>query len=406
MTRSPGGSSFLSMGEYKAKTESLFPILTAPPETSCQGDSPADSNRLRGIARLAAQGDAAGEGHCVEFRTLPVRSILNSSVSRRGLWFAKSINPYRGCEFACRYCYARYTHEFMEMKDPADFERKIYMKENAAWLLQQEIRHLRAGEEVALGTATDPYQPVERKAKITRSLLEVFATQSGLRFGIVTKSTLIERDIDLLRRIADKNDLVIHITITTPDAKLARILEPRAPRPDLRFQTVQRLRQAGLRTGILCSPLLPGITDNARALDSMARRAKAVDASFFAASPLFLKPCSKGTFLTFIHEHFPQLDSSYAQRYADAAFVSKAYQKRITDLVLAITKKHGLNRRFTDALLTRDAGSETGSSSEDQRLPVQAELWPSINNEKRALEKRGPSSVAAEKVAQRVMMTS
>jgi DNA repair photolyase len=374
------------MGEYKAKTSGLFPILQEPPTTQAAG------GRLCGIARLATLGDAAGEGHEVEFRTLPVRSLLNSSVSRRGLWFAKSINPYRGCEFGCRYCYARYTHEFMEMKDPLDFERKIFIKENAAWLLRQELSHLRPGEEIALGTATDPYQPIERRARVTRGILEVFAEKKGVRLGIVTKSTLIERDIDLLVRIAKENELVLHLTITTPDARLARILEPRAPRPDLRFRTVRRLRDAGLRTGILCSPLLPGITDDARSLEAMAKRARAANASFFAAQPLFLKPCSKGTFLAFVHENFPQLEASYAKRYSEAAFVSKAYQKRMSDLVAAVTRKYGLARRFTDALLTRDAGA----NSEASDIPVQGELWPA------SPVKREPSTVRP----QRVMMTS
>jgi DNA repair photolyase len=383
------------MGEHKAKIEPLFPIFSNGPG---QGTS---SQQLSGIARLAAQGSAVGDGHLVEFRTLPVRSLLNSSVSRRGLWFAKSINPYRGCEFGCKYCYARYTHEFMEMKDPQDFERKIYVKENAAWLLEQEIKRLRPGEEIALGTATDPYQPIEKRAGVTRSILEVLAKRSGLRLGIVTKSTLIERDIDLLQGIARRNELALHITITTSDTRLARILEPRAPRPDLRFRTVRRLRAAGLRTGILCSPLMPGITDNIRALDVMARKAKAADASFFAAAPLFLKPCSKRTFLTFIHEHFPELDLSYAKRYAEDAFVSRAYQKRMRDLVEAVTRKYRLGRRFTDALLTRDAGLEAISSPGDgdsQNVPVQGELWPADA----APEKLGPASLGT----QRVMMTS
>jgi DNA repair photolyase len=387
------------MSEEKANTQSLFSILDNSSGSVVETGGPCMKTAapLRGIARLAAQGSDAGEGHLIEFRTLPVKSILNTSVSRRGLWFAKSINPYRGCEFGCKYCYARYTHEFMEMKDPLEFERKIFIKENAAWLLEQEMKRLPAGFEVALGTATDPYQPVERRARVTRSILEVFAKQSGVRFGIVSKSTLIERDIDLLQRIARRNELVIHLTITTSDAKLARILEPRAPRPDLRFRTLRRLREAGLRAGVLCSPLMPGITDNALALDGVARRAKAADASFFAASPLFLKPCSKGTFLDFVHEHFPALDASYARRYADAAFVSKAYQKRVSDMVQAVIRKHGLARRFSDTLLTRDTGSETSASGEEGNQPVQIELWPSA-----VAERRGPEATRP----QRVMMTS
>ena len=357
------------MSEEKANTRSLFPILSNEPGTSTK----------TGIARLADCGASAGEGHLVEFRTLPVRSLLNNSVSRRGMWFAKSINPYRGCEFGCRYCYARYTHEFMDMKDPADFERKIYIKQNGAWLLRQEIRSLRPGEEIALGTATDPWQPVERRARVTRSILEVLAEYRGLHIGVVTKSTLIERDIDLLQRIAERSDLTLHITITTPNADLARILEPRAPGPDLRFRTVRRLRQARLRTGILCSPLMPGITDNAEALDAMCRLASEAGANFLAAQPLFLKPCSKSTFLAFVHDHFPELEANYAQRYETEAFVSRAYQKRISDLVAAVTRKYGLSRRF----------SGTPNPALRPRLePDQREFWPT------APERREPSSAA------------
>ena len=247
---------------------SLFPILPQQPT---------------GIARMAAVAEHADDGHLIEFKALDVRSILNKSVSKRLRWLAYSINPYRGCEFGCKYCYARYTHEFMAPKDSAlreaepaaaaiaarrsisatrsPFERMIFLKQNAAWLLEQELKKIDPAMEIALGTATDPYQPIERRARITRSLLEVFARKSGYRLGIVTKSRLIERDIDLLQEIARNNTLVVHLTITTPDAKLARLLEPRAPRPDLRFQTVKRLREAGIVAGIFGSPLLPGITD-------------------------------------------------------------------------------------------------------------------------------------------------
>ncbi len=178
--------------------QTLFPILPQLPT---------------GLARMAAEATHHADGHNIEFRTLEVRSILNKSVSRRQLSLAYSINPYRGCEFACRYCYARYTHEFLQPSPvptaPGEtqpwataFEREIYLKEHAAWLLEQELKKIDPTQEIALGTATDPYQPIERTARITRSLLEVFARQSGLRLGIVTKSKLIERDIDLLTEIA------------------------------------------------------------------------------------------------------------------------------------------------------------------------------------------------------------
>ena len=367
------------MSEEKAKIPSLFNILPAEDRPL---DSLSTAGPLKGIARLAASGDHAVEGHLVEFRTLPVRSLLNRSISRRGLPFRWSINPYRGCEFGCRYCYARYTHEFMELRDPADFEHRIYIKQSAVWLLRQELRSVKPGEPIAIGTATDPYQPIEKRALVTRSILEVFAGERGLSLGIVTKSTLIERDIDLLRQIARHNELTLHITITTHDARLARILEPRAPRPDLRFRTVRRLRDAGLRTGIMCSPLMPGITDDVRSLDTMARKAREADAGFFVASPLFLKPCSKSTFLTFVHEHFPQLDGVYAKRY-EQAFVSRAYQKRVGDLVAAVRRKY----RF-------GVSSRSGDRQVEDPHPQQS-LWP---------EPSPPRP--AQPAPQRVMMTS
>jgi DNA repair photolyase len=245
------------------------------------------------------------------------------------------------------------------------FEREIYIKQHAAWLLRQELGQVRTGESIGLGTATDPYQPVERTAKVTRSLLEVLAERKGLTLGIVTKATLIERDMDLLVRIAERNRLSVCLTITTPDAGLARILEPRAPRPDLRFQTVERLRAAGLRVGILCSPLMPGITDTPRALEAMARRAKKAGACFFAAQPLFLKPCSKGVFLRFVREHFPALEPMYAARYGDRAYVSKAYRERVAALVKAVVKKHGLEARF----------EERAAKAAEAAGEVQGELW-------------------------------
>ena len=308
---------------------------------------------LVGIARMAEGSQQLSLGHDVRYHSLAVRSILNKSISKRRLSFSRSINPYRGCEFACRYCYARYTHEFMELKDPADFERKIFVKQNAAWLLKQELREMRPDEEIALGTATDPYQPIERREGVTRSLLEVLAQCRHRRIGIVTKSTLIGRDIDLLQQIALQNTLVVHITITTTDTDLARLLEPRAPRPDLRFETVRRLRAAGICTGVLCSPLLPGLTDYTGALDQVAAAAKRADASFLCAQPLFLKPCSKTTYLAFIQENFPKLEHLYRQRFEDEAFVSKAYAQRIRIMVRGVCERHGLAERSGDALLTR-----------------------------------------------------
>src|SRR5438046_3373095 len=146
--------------------------------------------RLIGIAKLAAEGEAVDEGHNVEYITLENRSVLARCNSPR-VPFTWTVNPYRGCEFACKYCYARYTHEFMELRDGLDFERKIFVKQQAAWLLRRDLKRVKRGESIAIGTATDPYQPAEKRAEITRSVLEELALHRGLDIGIVTKSNLV-----------------------------------------------------------------------------------------------------------------------------------------------------------------------------------------------------------------------
>src|SRR5437667_739581 len=275
---------------------------------------PDSGPRLVGIARLAFHGESVRQGHEVEYFTLPVRSLLNRCTGSR-MPFTWTINPYRGCEFACKYCYARYTHEFMEMRDGIEFEQKIYAKEHAAELLRQELRRVKPGEDTAIGTATDPYQPIERKLEITRAILQEFARHSGLELGIVTKSALVVRDVDLLTEISRRNGISVNFTVTTTDAELARILEPRAPRPDLRLDALRKLRDAGIRAGVICAPVLPGITDSPRQLEAVVRAAAEAKASHIYANPLFLKPCSAAVFLPFLNEHFPQLVADYELRF-------------------------------------------------------------------------------------------
>src|SRR5262249_51289382 len=176
-----------------------------------------DKPRLVGIARLASEGESLREGHEVEYFTLETKSLLNRCVSKRQMPFDWTINPYRGCEFGCRYCYARYTHEFMEMRDGMEFEQKIYVKQHAAIRLRQELRRVKPGESIALGTATDPYQPAERCYEVTRGILEEFARHGGFELGIVTKSNLVVRDLELLKQVGKVNRLSVHVTITTLD---------------------------------------------------------------------------------------------------------------------------------------------------------------------------------------------
>jgi DNA repair photolyase len=302
---------------------------------------PESGPRLVGIARLATQGESVRQGHEVEYFTLPVRSVLNRCTGTR-MPFTWTINPYRGCEFACKYCYARYTHEFMEMRDGVDFEQKIYAKQHAADLLRQELRKVKPGEDIALGTATDPYQPIEKKLEITRAILQEISRHSGLEVGIVTKSAMVTRDIDVLREVATNNRISVSFTVTTVDAELARILEPRAPRPDLRLESLKKLREAGIRAGVICAPVLPGITDGPKQLEAVVKAAAEAKATHIYANPLFLKPCSAAVFMPFLKEHFPDLVTEYERRFNDKAFLPAAYRRRISELFGKLRAKYAI----------------------------------------------------------------
>ncbi len=308
--------------------------------------SDADSHpRLIGIARLAADADSLREGHNVEYFTLGTRSLLSRVVSARKLPFTWAINPYRGCEFACKYCYARYTHEFMELRDGADFEQKIFVKQRAAAILRSELKKVKRGEEIAIGTATDPYQAAERRFEVTRAILEELAQHSGLEIGVVTKSNLVTRDAEILRRIGEHNRIFVNVTVTTVDADLARKLEPRAPRPDLRLEAVRQLNLAGVDAGVICAPVLPEITDRTRDLEALVQAAAAAGAKYIFANPLFLKPCSAAIFMPFIEQHFPALAENYRKRYDDRAFLPKGYGERLSKLMAALRRKHGIGNQ-------------------------------------------------------------
>ena len=301
--------------------------------------------KLVGIARLASEGESLRLGHEVEYFTLPVRSLLNRCTGVR-MPFTWTINPYRGCEFACKYCYARYTHEFMELRDGVDFEQKIFVKQHAADLLRQELRQVKAGEEIAIGTATDAYQPAERRFEVTRAILEELARHRGLEIGIVTKSNLVLRDIEVLQQIAANNRLYVNITITTLKTELARILEPRAPRPDLRMEAVQKLNQAGISAGVSCAPLMPGITDSPRDLEALVRATAEAGGKHIFANPLFLKPCSAAVFLPFLEKEFPQLVETYRKRYKHGAFLPASYGKPLSQLMARLRKKYGIRSDY------------------------------------------------------------
>lgn len=295
---------------------------------------------------LARRGETA-------YMELPCRSLLNRCTSER-MPFEWTINPYRGCEFGCGYCYARYTHEFMGMEDTRLFETRIYAKQDAARALERDLSRAacRSGS-IALGTATDPYQPAERRMKVTQSLLEVFARKEGLRLSITTKGTLVTRDIDLLRAVSERNDLTVNMTITTLSRRLARLLEPRAPRPGKRLEAVRELSEAGLRTGVFIMPVIPGITDAPASLDALVGAAARAGASRVAHQVLFLRDSARREFFPLVQRAYPRLAPHLRRGYRADVYYSADYRARVDQLMRTLRRKHGLSRR--EEATARDA---------------------------------------------------
>ena len=337
----------------KPVTPSLFPDprdgqpaetegVPTPPRGLCpSGDA---TTPMSGIARLAASSPLVDEKRQTEYYLLPVKSLLNRCTSDR-VPFPWTVNPYRGCEFGCRYCYARYTHEYMEL-EPEEFERKIYVKENSGLLAARELvsPSLR-GQHIAIGTATDPYQPAEEQFGATRAVLEEMAKRDGLSLSIITKSNRVVRDADVIRRISERSEISVNLSVTTLNQQLARRLEPRAPRPDLRLAAVTKLREAGISAGVFVMPVLPGITDRESDLDALARAARDAGAQWLAASVLFLMPSSLKVFLPFLDQEFPRLAKRYREWYTRNAYAPEEYRKRISAQFYALRAKYGLGSR-------------------------------------------------------------
>jgi DNA repair photolyase len=312
---------------------------------------------LVGIARLAAKSFPAETRRTSverpEYFVLPVKSILNRCDSRR-VPFEWTINPYRGCEFGCHYCYARYTHEYMEL-DGGDFDKKIYVKKDAAELLKWDVLHKYSyasqasggihPDHIGIGTATDPYQPAEREYGVTRACLEELAKREGLSISVITKSNQIVRDIDVFKRIAERSALSLNITITTLRPRLARLLEPRAPRPDLRVAAVKQLRDAGLSVGVSASPLIPGITDRDGELEAVAAAVRDAGAQWFFSGVLFLMPSSAKQFLPFVRAKFPKLAKQYQEWYSKNGYAPEEYRRKATERVARIRKEYGFSTR-------------------------------------------------------------
>jgi DNA repair photolyase len=234
--------------------------------------------------------DALRERGGVQYRELRSRSLLNRCDSPR-MPFQWTVNPYRGCAFGCSYCYAK----FMGITEPEQFHRLVYVKVGAEEETARRLAGIvRRGQSIALGTATDPYQPGESEAKVTRRFLQLVAQHRGVRLGITTKGALILRDLDLLERIHQRSRVSVHFSLTSLDPELMRRLEPWAPPPDVRLEAMRRLGEVGIEVALNAMPILPGLTDAEPGLDALFARAAAAGVRRATARLLFLRSTFAG----------------------------------------------------------------------------------------------------------------
>ena len=282
------------------------------------------------------------------FVRLAVRSVLNSpATTGMGFW---SVNPYVGCEFGCTYCYARDTHRYtiertgQQRREPAwlDFEKRILVKTEVAEVLARTLDPARIGQaSLVIGTATDPYQPAERRFRLTRAVLEVLLQHRGLSIGIITKSPLVTRDLALLQALSGRHELTVNISLATLDAGVARKLELRSPVPSARIRALRRLTAGGIHAGLLVAPIVPGITDDRAGLSRLMGAAKEAGAHYVVGSALRLGPSARQRFLPVLSQEFPRLAERYREHYAQSDSASRAYQAALTRRLVELQREHG-----------------------------------------------------------------
>ena len=278
----------------------------------------------------------------VEFVEMTCRSILNWVQGSRASDFY-SVNPYRGCEHACAYCYARYTHEFLGQPGNEDFERRVYVKTNAPEVLARDLRRSRVFEHgISFGSATDPYQPAERRFRLTRSLLEKLLPFRGLSVSIVTKAALVERDVDLLAELAGRHELAVLFSCIGLDPVLQRALEPRACPPERRFEAMARLSAAGVRCELLVAPIMPGLNDAEADLVRLCRRAREAGAVMVFGQALFLLEATRRRFFPWLAEHRPDLADGYRRAFGRGRELDRNYRIKVSDRLTRVADAAGL----------------------------------------------------------------
>ncbi len=292
------------------------------------------------------------------YLSLPAGSVLNPPASTgMGFW---SINPYVGCEFGCVYCYARETHKWTvermanrrggsgaakaiaSMPAAEAFERRILVKGAADEALRRRLARVDlGGAPIVIGSATDPYQPAERRFGITRKLLEALLGFEGFRIGIITKSALVRRDAALLARLSRLHAVTVHLSLASTDRELLRRIEPRSPAPHARLRAVAALTAAGVHADIFAMPLLPGLTDSEDQLAALMNAAKDAGAAGVHAGPLRMGPATRHTLLPWLERHRPELAARYRSHFAASDYVSTGYRAALDQRVRRLREAAG-----------------------------------------------------------------
>lgn len=311
-----------------------------------------------------------GEYRGIEFLHVRAHRVINE-VRGAPFGFRYTINAYRGCTHACTYCFARPTHTYLELDADRDFERRIVVKVNAASQLRCELDPRRwRGEPIAMGTNTDPYQRAEGKYRLTRGIVEVLAEHAN-PFSILTKSTLVLRDLPLLAEAARRTTVRVNLSIGTLDEDVWRATEPGTPHPLRRVRAVEQLNDAGIPCGVLVAPVLPGLSDAPEQLDDVVAACVGAGARSISTVMLHLRPGVKDVFYARLGETHPHLLADYRRRYRDRSYAPKADQHALDVLVREAVRRHGglavgrgdpqhMTGQAPDAGADSDAGGASG----------------------------------------------
>jgi len=279
----------------------------------------------------------------VTFHEVLARSALNS-VPGSSLPFNWTINPYRGCTHACRYCFARPSHRYLELDQGLDFDQQIVVKTNVADVLRRELaRPSWHGEQVALGTNTDPYQRAEGRYRLMPGIIEALAG-SGTPLSILTKGTLLRRDLDLLVAAAEQVPVGIGVSLALADEELRKLVEPGVPSYRGRLELIRTVREAGLPCGVMVAPVLPWLTDSAEQLDDLLGELAAAGATGVTTLVLHLRPGVKEWFFGWLARERPELVTRYESLYARGVNASPSYRNAFEDKVRPLLDKHGFGK--------------------------------------------------------------